>query len=66
MTSNPTPLSQTVTVETPCIKVCRIDETSGLCVGCGRSLAEIAGWGSMTTAQRRAIMAELPSRLKKT
>ncbi|MGB3866466.1 MAG: DUF1289 domain-containing protein [Xanthobacteraceae bacterium] len=49
--------------ETPCIAVCMIDPKSGLCFGCGRTLAEIAGWGGMASAERRAIMAELPARM---
>ncbi len=36
---------------------------SGLCIGCGRTLAEIAAWGGMSEAERKAIMAELPKRL---
>jgi len=66
MNSTPPNLRQTVNVETPCIKVCRIDDATKLCSGCGRSLAEIARWGTMTNAERRAIMAELPRRLNKT
>jgi hypothetical protein len=50
-------------METPCIKICTLDAASGLCTGCGRSLDEIARWSSLTDAQRRAIMMELPSRL---
>lgn len=53
-------------IESPCIKVCKIEEATGLCLGCGRSLAEIARWGSMSSAERRAVMNELPQRLKKT
>jgi uncharacterized protein len=53
-------------IETPCIKVCKIDEVSRLCTGCGRSLAEIAQWGSMTSTERRAIMTDLPRRLAAT
>ena len=41
------------TIETPCIKVCRIDQSRGICTGCLRTLEEIAGWGSYTPAQRR-------------
>ena len=36
---------------------------TGLCVGCGRTLAEIAAWGGLDEAKRREIMAELPGRL---
>jgi predicted Fe-S protein YdhL (DUF1289 family) len=49
-------------IETPCVKICDIDRESGLCCGCGRSLAEIARWSSMSDAERRHIMALLPKR----
>jgi predicted Fe-S protein YdhL (DUF1289 family) len=48
---------------TPCIKVCVIDPVSKLCKGCGRTLAEIAQWGRLSEAERRAIMVMLPERL---
>jgi len=47
---------------TPCVAICRIDPGSGFCTGCRRSLDEIARWGGMTEAERRAVMAELPGR----
>ncbi len=47
----------------PCIKVCVVDPVSGLCIGCGRSLAEIGGWLDFSDAERRALMAVLPARL---
>ena len=50
-------------IETPCNKVCAIDSAFGLCTGCGRSAAEIAGWIGFTAQERRAIMAGLPQRL---
>ena len=49
-------------IESPCNKVCVIDAASGLCIGCGRTLAEIGGWISMTANERRRVMAELPAR----
>lgn len=52
-----------MTVETPCIAVCVIDPKSGLCLGCGRTLAEIGSWQTMASADRRALMAELPQRM---
>jgi hypothetical protein len=33
-----------------------------LCIGCGRTLDEIAGWADMSAEERRAIMALLPAR----
>lgn len=50
-------------VSSPCIKVCAVSGQSGLCIGCGRTLKEIAAWASLSEAERRAIMAELPRRL---
>ncbi len=51
------------TASSPCIGVCTIDERNALCLGCGRTLAEIAAWGALSEPQRRALMAELPARL---
>jgi predicted Fe-S protein YdhL (DUF1289 family) len=50
-------------ISTPCIKVCAVSGQTGLCIGCGRTLAEIAGWAAMDEPKRREIMAELAGRL---
>lgn len=52
-------------ISTPCVKVCIVDGGSGLCLGCGRTLGEIAAWGALAEAERQAIMAELPVRLER-
>ena len=49
-------------VDSPCIKICTIHPAERLCVGCLRSIDEIAGWGRMSPEERRAIMADLPAR----
>jgi uncharacterized protein len=51
-------------IASPCTKVCTIDPRSGLCRGCGRTLGEIAQWGSLRDGERERIMAELPQRLE--
>jgi predicted Fe-S protein YdhL (DUF1289 family) len=48
----------------PCIKTCVIDGVTGLCFGCGRTLPEIAKWGSLSEDERLAIMATLTERMK--
>ena len=48
----------------PCEKICVVDPASGLCRGCGRSLAEIGDWTAYSDAQRARVMAELPQRLQ--
>jgi len=50
-------------IESPCIKVCVLDPGSKHCLGCGRSLAEIACWAAFSPEERRRIMAELPARM---
>jgi len=49
-------------IESPCTKICTLDARSGLCLGCGRTIDEIAGWAAMTDAERARVMAELPAR----
>ena len=49
-------------MESPCVDICEIDHGSGLCRGCGRTIAEIANWASMSGAERRRIMSELAAR----
>jgi predicted Fe-S protein YdhL (DUF1289 family) len=49
-------------IATPCVKVCVVDGESGLCLGCYRDLAEVAGWAKLSEDERARIMAELPSR----
>jgi uncharacterized protein len=46
----------------PCTDLCRIDESSGLCLGCARTLDEIAAWGTMDEARKRSLLVELASR----
>ncbi len=48
--------------QSPCRKVCVIHPESGLCIGCLRTREEIAAWPGMTPEERRARMAELPTR----
>jgi predicted Fe-S protein YdhL (DUF1289 family) len=50
-------------IPSPCIKLCVLDAPGGICLGCGRTTAEIAGWLSFSDAERRSIMARLPERL---
>ncbi len=50
-------------VSTPCINVCVIEPLSALCIGCGRTAAEITAWSTMSEPERIAVMAELGQRL---
>ena len=46
-------------VPSPCTGVCTLDDAQDLCVGCGRTLDEIAAWSTMTDDARRAVWMRL-------
>jgi len=48
----------------PCLAVCQMSPQSGLCVGCWRSLDEIARWGSAPQAFQRAVWQRIEERLQ--
>ena len=48
----------------PCTLVCTLDDTTGLCFGCGRTRDEIGRWSTYSDAERRGIMAVLPARME--
>jgi predicted Fe-S protein YdhL (DUF1289 family) len=50
-------------IESPYVKICTLDARSGLCLGCGRTIDEIAHWSAMSTAERTRVTRELPARL---
>ncbi len=43
----------------PCIGVCQLDGRTQTCIGCGRTIAEIAAWADLDENERRAIIARL-------
>ncbi len=49
-------------VASPCISICEIDEESGLCSGCYRTLAEIATWSRLPNQERWEIVQSLRDR----
>ena len=49
-------------VPSPCTNVCTIDPVTGLCVGCLRTLDEIAAWSVLDDEAKRAVWAALAVR----
>ncbi len=41
-------------VTSPCTSVCALDD--GLCIGCGRTVDEIASWQSMSADEREQVV----------
>lgn len=50
-------------VPSPCINVCRMNRSTGLCEGCLRTIDEIANWSSFDDAAKRAVWDEIDRRL---
>jgi len=46
----------------PCIDVCRLDRGYAYCIGCLRTIEEITRWSRMTDAEKRTVLADLPTR----
>ncbi|MFO1352319.1 MAG: DUF1289 domain-containing protein [Gammaproteobacteria bacterium] len=46
----------------PCVNLCTLDASREFCLGCLRSLAEIAGWSGFTPAEKRLVLARLSAR----
>ncbi|MDG2004882.1 MAG: DUF1289 domain-containing protein [Novosphingobium sp.] len=43
----------------PCTGICGIEEASGRCAGCSRTLAQIAAWSTLSAEAKRNILASL-------
>ena len=41
-------------VESPCVNVCTLDRHK-VCIGCGRTIEEIAVWSRLGDEERRAV-----------
>lgn len=51
-------------VASPCVNVCVMDDATGLCRGCSRTLDEIARWSVMQDSEKQQVLALLAQRKK--
>lgn len=54
--------SETGVPASPCINICRMNEASGLCEGCLRTIDEIAAWSTLDDDAKRAIYDAIDAR----
>ncbi len=52
-----------MTLTSPCTGVCKLDDATGWCLGCGRDGEEIAGWRSQSEPWRNLVWDQIPGRL---
>ncbi|MEK9825288.1 MAG: DUF1289 domain-containing protein [Methylotenera sp.] len=49
-------------VESPCIGVCSMNDETGFCHGCYRTIDEIRAWWDMPVEQQKALLQTLEQR----
>ena len=59
MGDGPPPLRR---VMSPCIGICTLDRKSGFCLGCKRTIDEVARWPMMDDDERRKVVEALKTR----
>ena len=53
--SEPAPVS-------PCVGVCVLDPVTHFCIGCARTIEEIAQWPWLSADEKRRVIAQLAAR----
>jgi uncharacterized protein len=54
--------TNTAAVPSPCVSICVMDNSTGLCTGCLRTLDEIAVWSVLDDAEKQGVWAALKQR----
>lgn len=43
----------------PCVKICVLDASGRICLGCKRTIEEIGGWSRMPSDDKRRILSRI-------
>ncbi len=54
--------TKTSDAASPCISVCTLDAGARVCLGCYRTIDEIAAWSTLDDDEKRAVNARLAAR----
>jgi uncharacterized protein len=52
----------TTSTPSPCISICQMSPKTGLCVGCHRTIDEIAHWSALTDDEKLDVLALVDER----
>lgn len=55
-------MSEKSEIKSPCISVCAMDDLTGLCQGCYRTIAEIKSWWDLSLDDQKNLLAALEER----
>ena len=58
--------SDSVHVPSPCVSICVVHPTTGLCEGCLRTLSEIGDWSRLSDDDKRGVWQRIQWRLSAT
>ena len=50
-------------MKSPCVKQCRLDPQTQICLGCGRTLHQLQIWGSLTLPEQIQIIDQLQNEI---
>lgn len=56
------PTTVTPPISSPCINICQMNTTTGLCEGCFRTLDEITRWSAEDELGKNRILAKIEAR----
>ena len=51
-------------IESPCIGVCAMDEVTGFCQGCYRTIEEIKQWWDLDNTQKQLVVQKSNERVE--
>jgi predicted Fe-S protein YdhL (DUF1289 family) len=51
-------------VPSPCIRLCRLDDADGACIGCGRTPHDVLEWYDASPDRKREIRAAAAERME--
>lgn len=46
----------TTSTPSPCTSICQMSPKTGLCIGCHRSIDEIANWSALTEDEKLGVL----------
>ena len=52
-------------IPSPCVGVCQINASTKFCLGCWRTLKEVAHWSRYSNNEKETLMTELTERQKR-
>jgi uncharacterized protein len=51
-----------MSIQSPCVHICEMSQDTGVCVGCNRTLAEIANWSRFSDTQKIRVIVDAQQR----